>query len=333
MKRIFAAVCVFLAAFGAAAAQDDVPAFDARLTQYDYPFEVAFLPLRSQRQELEMAYMHIPAKGDAPTVMLLHGKNFTAAYWKTTADYLASEGYGVLMPDQIGFGKSSKPDNYQYSFNQLAANTAALLDHLNIDSVIVAGHSMGGMVASRFALAYPGRVQKLILVNPIGLEDYLDYTTYPPIDAAFEREKQQTAQGIIDYQRSNYYDGEWKPEYEALTIPLQGWLKGPDAERLAYVAALTTDMILTQPVIDDFSTLKPPVTLIIGVRDRTAPNRANRREGADYELGRYDRLGKTVAKRLPKATLIELDGVGHLPHIEDFDGFKRAMTQALEKAD
>ncbi len=47
--------------------------------------------------------------------------------------HLLKEGYNVIVPDQIGFGKSSKPKYYDYTFQQLALNTKALLDSLNID--------------------------------------------------------------------------------------------------------------------------------------------------------------------------------------------------------
>ena len=306
------------------------PAFDARLSGYDYPFDVREMTLQSQRQTLAMAYMHLPSKNDRPTVVLLHGKNFNGAYWRDTASFLVERGYGVLMPDQIGFGKSAKPEHYQYSFNQLAANTALLMDKLNIEKGIILGHSMGGMLAARFALAYPERTRRLLLVNPIGLEDYLDYTTYPEISVAFEREQNLTGADIINYQRSNYYDGAWNNTYEALTVPLRGWLNGPDAKQLAYISALTYDMILTQPVIDDFERLAVPTALIIGTRDRTAPNRANMRDNTTRELGRYDRLGDEAVAKIPGARLIEMEELGHLPHIEDFGRFKSALTKALD---
>jgi len=46
----------------------------------------------------------------------LHGKNFSGAYWQDTMTALLAEGYRVVAPDQIGFGKSSKPAHFQYSF-------------------------------------------------------------------------------------------------------------------------------------------------------------------------------------------------------------------------
>lgn len=56
---------------------------------------------------------------------------------------------------RVGFCSSSKPRGYQFSFGQLAANTRALLDERGIDKATLIGHSMGGMLAARFALAYP----------------------------------------------------------------------------------------------------------------------------------------------------------------------------------
>ena len=82
-----------------------------------------------------MAYMYLPSNNKYKrTVTLLHGKNFTSNYWKQIALKLNSLGYAVLIPDQIGFGKSSKPLNYQFTFEALALNTKKLLDSLNITS-------------------------------------------------------------------------------------------------------------------------------------------------------------------------------------------------------
>jgi pimeloyl-ACP methyl ester carboxylesterase len=159
-----------------------VKPLDAELTNYQYPFEVQFLNFKSQKNDLKMAYMDVqPTKSNGKVIMLLHGKNFNGAYWERTAKDLSDKGFRVIIPDQIGFGKSSKPQSYQFSFSQLAENTKAILDKLQIDKIIVLGHSMGGMVATRFTLQYPEKVEKLILENPIGLEDYKTFALIKPL--------------------------------------------------------------------------------------------------------------------------------------------------------
>src|SRR4051812_39908829 len=96
---------------------------EPRLQQFEYPFPVQIFAFPSQQQDLEMAYMDLqPNAVPLGTVVLLHGKNFGGAYWEETARALAGVGYRVIMPDQIGFGKSSKPAHYQFTLQQLAAN-------------------------------------------------------------------------------------------------------------------------------------------------------------------------------------------------------------------
>ena len=113
-----------------------------------------------------------PANYNGKNVMLLHGKNFNGAYWRTTIAALSKAGFRVIVPDQVGFGKSTKPKTFQYTFQQLALNTKTLLDSLGINKITVLGHSMGGMIAARFALMYPGLIEKLVLEDPLGLEDW-----------------------------------------------------------------------------------------------------------------------------------------------------------------
>jgi pimeloyl-ACP methyl ester carboxylesterase len=134
----------------------------------------------------------------------------------------------------------------------------------------------------------------------------------------------------VKYQRENYYAGEWNERYEALTHFMIGQLQGPDKAQVAWVNALTYDMIFTQPVVTEFRDLSVPVTLITGTRDRTGPGRNWMKPGVEHELGRYDRLGKAAAALIPGLVLYELPGLGHMPHIEDFAVFQGALDKALD---
>lgn len=125
------AVACALPAMAAAAspAGNDGPVYGPRLEGFTYPAPVHLYTFVSQRVTLEMAYLDVqPAHPNGRTVVLLHGKNFCAATWEDTIGVLSRAGYRVIAPDQIGFCKSTKPDRYQYSFQQLARNTHALLE-------------------------------------------------------------------------------------------------------------------------------------------------------------------------------------------------------------
>lgn len=305
-----------------------------------YPYPVQRYEFESQQNTLSMAYMDVPAEqsqandtlpGEGQAVLLLHGKNFNGAYWDRTARDLSKAGYRVVIPDQVGFGKSTKPASYQYSFQQLVINTEKLLDHLEIDRAVVLGHSMGGMLAMRFAIDRPERVSELVLLNPIGLEDWKRFgVPYQSIDDWYQGELNKTAEKIKAYQQASYYDGQWKEAYDPWVELLAAPLASPDYPRLAWNQALTYDMIFTQPVVYELDRITMPTLLIIGTRDRTALGKNKVEPAVAAQMGLYENLGKRTARQIPNAELVELNDIGHLPHIESYDRFIDALTQWLE---
>ena len=245
-----------------------LPGRDARadpmLADFAYPYPVATYQFRAQGHDLSMAYMDVaPAKPNGRTAVLLHGKNFCGATWGDVAKSLIQSGYRVLVPDQIGFCKSSKPESYHYSFHDLAANTRSLITSLGIESPIVVGHSMGGMLAARYALSFPHDVSGLVLVNPIGLEDWrAKGVPDRSIDELFEAEKKTTAETIKAYQLKVYYGGTWKPEYDRWVQMLASMYTEPGGDKVAFAQALTSKMVFTDPVVHEFERIAVPTALL-----------------------------------------------------------------------
>ena len=313
-------------------AQNIPQLLDLRLNNYDYGFPSKILEIESQNQKLEMSYMYIkPNNFNGKQIMLLHGKNFNGAYWRTTIDTLIQKGFAVLVPDQIGFGKSTKPLHFQYTFQELAKNTKLILEHEHIDKISVLGHSMGGMLATRFALMYPETVDKLILENPIGLEDWKVKVPYKPIDFWYNYELKANFESLKTYQQVNYYDNQWKPEYDEWVNILAGWTLNSQYPIIAWNNALTFEMIFTQPVLYEFSNIKNKTLLIIGTRDRTAMASFLVSKEVAQTMGRYDLLGKATQKIIPNSELVEIPEVGHLPHIESFEKFINPLISFLER--
>lgn len=305
--------------------------FDPELTGYRYPRAVQFYEFQDQAQTLRMAYMYAePESSNSESVLLLHGKNFSGAYWEPTIRELLRKGFRVIAPDQIGFGKSSKPHCYQFTFQALGQNTRALLDLLNVDRVHVVGHSMGGMLATRFALMFPERTEQLALVNPIGLEDWKALgVPYRTVDENYAEELKTTPESIREYERTSYFGGQWKPQYDALIEIPAGWSKDPDYPIVAWDSALTSDMIVTQPVLYEFPLVTTRTLLIIGQRDRTAFAGPWVSENVRATLGNYPVLGRAAARAFQHAKLVEITGVGHLPQIEAFDQCSEALLGFL----
>jgi pimeloyl-ACP methyl ester carboxylesterase len=331
---LLAALCLFVLPLRAQEAAQE-PVYGGELEGFDYSYPVKRFEFRSQGNDLRMAYLDVqPAAGNAGangrTVVLFHGKNFCAGTWETTIAALTGAGYRVIAPDQIGFCKSSKPAHYQFSFQQLARNTQALLQSLGVSRVTLLGHSTGGMVAVRYALMFPNDVEQLALVNPIGLEDW-KARGVPSItvDQWYQRELANNAQRIRNYEKSTYYVGEWRPEYEKWVLMLAGLVRGPAREAVAWDSALLYDMIYTQPVVYEFENLKMPVLLLIGQRDTTAIGKDLAPPEIAKQLGHYPELGRQAAARIPHATLVEFADSGHAPQIQDPVTFHAALLKGF----
>lgn len=276
-----------------------------------------------------MAYMDVAPTGNpnGKSVILFHGKNFNGTYWRDVITFLSKAGYRIIVPDQVGWGKSDYPDLH-YSFHALAANNKRLLDLLKINSIAVIAHSMGGMLATRFALLYPDVVSQLILENPIGLEDYRTFVPYTPIDSLYKTEASATYESYRKYQQSYY--PVWKPAYEEWVRAQAAALNNPRFRQIAWVNALTYQMIYEQPVCYEFRNIKVPTLLIIGQADRTIVGKARVPKAIVNQYGQYPELGKRTKQQISGSQLVALPGVGHIPHIQSLEAYRKAVLGFLK---
>ena len=330
---LYLALLLF-ASVGNACAEGKPITYGAELEGFLYPYALEHFLFPSQGVDVQMGYMDVAPKGhpNGHTVVLMHGKNFCGATWETTIAVLSIDGYRVIVPDQVGFCSSTKPEHYQYSFQQLAYNTMALLKHLGVTRSILVGHSTGGMLASRFALMYPEAVEKLVMVNPIGLEDWRALgVPGRTVDQWYDRELKLSADSLRQYEKKVYYGGRWKAEYERWVDMLVGLNQGPGHKLVAWNSALTYDMIFTQPVVYEFPLLKVPTTLMLGDADTTAIGSDIASPEVKAKIGHYKQLGKKVIKTIPQGRLIEFPGFGHAPQIEDPAMFNKALLDELAR--
>jgi pimeloyl-ACP methyl ester carboxylesterase len=287
----------------------------------------------SQGQPLTMAYMDVAPTGapNGRTAVLFHGKNFCAATWEGQIAPLASAGYRVIAVDQIGFCKSTKPAAYQMSFHGLAANTRALLAHAGVTGkVILIAHSMGGMIATRFALSFPSDVEALVLVNPIGLEDWsAKGVPSRTVDELLETERKTDATKIKAYQQKTYYDGRWRPEFDRWVEMLASIYKGEGAEAAMLSQARASDMIFSQPVVHEFPRLEVPTVLLIGEKDTTAIGKDRAAPEVAATLGHYPELARLADETIPDARLVTFPELGHAPHIEEPAAFNTVLLESL----
>jgi pimeloyl-ACP methyl ester carboxylesterase len=321
-------LCLSLTLVGLLLAQTDAPPkapLDVKpgsITYEDiaYPFAVSYLPLTLYGQDVRMAYMDVPpaAQPNGRTVVLFHGMNFGGFYFAGPIDVLRKRGFRVIVPDQIGFGRSSKPI-IPYNFHDMALNTRRLLESLHIGKVTIVGHSMGGMLAARFAASFPDITERAVIYDPIGLTDIRYERPWRSADEAYKAAMAQTNdqrwQGFYANIRRYFPSpGAWKPEYEQYVRILYAPTLSGDWPRLAMVRSIYQQMLYLDPVVYDWAKIKVK-TLVIG----------GEKDGADFP-----QLAKHIADTIPGAELVILPNLGHVPHVEAPELFYPPLLKFLQ---
>jgi pimeloyl-ACP methyl ester carboxylesterase len=215
---------------------------------------------------------------------------------------------------------SPKPDIH-YSFQLLAANTAALLDHLGVTEVAVLGHSTGGMTAARFALMYPDRVTQLVLEDPLGLADYRIGIPPQSEETLYQHELNWTDPAVIHAYVAGYFVRPDPVIYEPLASILVRVTLSPDYPTWARAAALTFQMIYQQPVRYEYHLIAAPTLLIVGAEDHVVPLGQYGNPEDVARLGDFEALSEQAERDIPHARRAVIPDCGHIPHLESPDQF------------
>ncbi|MGO8914043.1 MAG: alpha/beta fold hydrolase [Bradyrhizobium sp.] len=326
----FAASLLALPLMSAHAGEQREP-YGIGLEGYAYPYPVSLLPLVNEGEPVRMAYMDVaPAQPNGRVVVLLHGRNFPASYWAPVIKTLTDAGYRVVVPDQVGFGKSSKPAG-ELHFDNLARNTMALLDHLGVAKADIVAHSLGGMLGVRIARAYPDRINHLLLAAPIGLEDYRMYVPPTPTEKILENEDKLTAEG---YRRQieNNYSPKIPPDQITPFIDARFNIKGAaEYPRWLHAFVSSGQMIYREPVVHEIPLVSEPTLFIMGADDHNAPGKPNAPEALRPKMGQNADLAKALAAKMPNAHAEVIPNAGHLVFLDAPAKFNELMLAFLAK--
>ena len=299
------------------------------LETWPYPAPIRWSQCTIADQALRMAYMVIApsAKSNGRTIVLLHGKNFDSSYWARPIGDLAAAGFQVVVPDQIGFNKSAKPD-IAYSFDLLAGLTLNVLAGMQIGKASFIGHSTGGMLAVRLAAAHPDRVDKLILEDPIGLVDYRRFIPAQTTETLVAAERRQTVASYRAFVR-NFF-----PVLPAAAMePFVEWrmrvAQSGEYERFCRASALTYQMIYREPQRDQYQDIRAQTLMIVGERDTSAPLKHYASPDMAAKMPSIPEAAPAAVRDLRKGSLVTVPDVGHVPHLEAPEAFRKAALDFL----
>ncbi|WP_378736561.1 4,5:9,10-diseco-3-hydroxy-5,9,17-trioxoandrosta-1(10),2-diene-4-oate hydrolase [Nocardia brasiliensis] len=268
------------------------------------------------RPDLRLHY-HEAGAGNGPTIVLLHGGGPGASSWSNFARNIPvlAQNFHVLAVDQPGYGRSDKPTEHPQYFVHSASALQDLLDHLQITSrVHLLGNSLGGGTAVRFALDYPDRAGKLVLMGPGGLSTNLfspDPTEGVKLLAKFNyeptRENLEAFLRIMVFDQSLITDELIDERFASASTPES--LAAARAMGKSFAGADFAKGMLWR----DAYTLRQPVLLIWGREDRVNP--------LDGAL--------VATKLIPRAQLHVFGDCGHWAQLEKFHEFNRLAIDFL----
>ena len=277
---------------------------------------VDFLEINLYGKDHRMAYMDVAAEGElnGRTVVLFHGMNFFAAAFRPTIDALRKDGFRVIAIDRLGYGRSSKP-LIHYNLHMPARNTKALLDKLGIGKAAIVGHSMGGMVATRFASTYPEVTTHVVMVNQIGLTDVRQSRPWTDLEQGY-RSALETSYESVLRGHLRYYPNGWRHEYLEWVKYQYGLTLSGDWPRMARIRASQRQILYEDPVVYEWQHIATKAMVIGGAEDRLV---------ADYPAA-----ARNVAEQLQNAELVIFPQVGHAPAFEIPDRFHSELVRFLK---
>ncbi len=253
---------------------------------------------------IDLAY-RVAGAGDP--LLLIHAFPLNSAMWNQQITDLSDQ-FLVIAPDIRGFGQSELGDA-PISLDQYAADLVALLDHLGIGRVAVAGLSMGGYIAFALLRAAPGRISKLILADTRA-------------EADTEEGRQARAQNAQLAEREGV---------PALVTQMLPKLLAPDADATVHtqvrqiasangaagVAAALRAMAARPDATVHLGTTDIPALIIVGSADALTPLEA----------------AQAMYRALPAARIVTIDGAGHLSNLEQPAAFTSTIRRFLAPAE
>lgn len=286
--RALVAVLAFLAVPLAARAQDRLTPYRAKLKKQGLLKEV----------RIDGHTYCYADTGQGPVMLLLHGLGGSLYDWRHMIEPL-SRTHRVIALDFLGSGESDKPPDVDYGFAAQAVRVARFLDALGIRRVTLVGNSYGGGVTLLFALRWPERVERMVLIDPACYADriplFVPLGRMPGVECLSKRLPVEPF--VRWFLRSAYADPKKLTQEEIAAYVAENRSR----ERLRALFKTLRDIIPpdARRLQRQIRTIQVPAVVIWGKQDTTLPAE----------------LGRRLVRELPNARLVELDA-GHVPHQE-----------------
>jgi pimeloyl-ACP methyl ester carboxylesterase len=277
------------------------------------------LPVHYALENPRVAF--VDAGSGPETLILIHGLASNLGFWRYNIAELA-EHYRVIAVDLPGYGRSEKRGEYSYSLSFQAAAIHRLIRDLDLEHVTLVGQSMGGQIAMIAALQYPDAVDRLVLVDPAGIE------TFGPGEGQWLRNVytikgiRETPEDAIRRNLSLNFN-EWDDRLEWMVEERARLAKDSTFDLFADAVRKSVGAMLDEPTASHLERIAQPTLIVYGEHDGLIPN-------PYLHPGFPEHVFREGAERIPDATLRMIEGAGHLSMIERPEAFDRTVLDWLQ---
>lgn len=281
--------------------------------KYPYPLHNIKVP------QGELAYID---EGKGPSILLfIHGLGSFIPAWEHNIEVLKKH-YRCIALDLPGHGNSVRGE-HPFSIFYYAETVAAFVEKLNLNSIILVGHSMGGQIAVVFSIRYPALLEKLVLVAPAGIEKFtpsevqMMKSFWNMLDIGNAGSWQWSA-GL----KNNFYSSSVladKISSDMITV-IQ---KGNKAEFMKMMQLSMWGM-LDEPVYDMLHLIAVPVLMVFGEKDGLIPN-------PYIHSYSTEQLARNAISEIPDGQLLMIPDSGHYVQYEKPSIFNKGLLQFIKK--
>lgn len=331
MRRKLSILCL-IAAAGCATSYADRPPLEFKDLPYAsvdgeaWPEKFIELPGVAETYNLpeipKIAYVELNPEGEK-TIIFLHGLGSYLKFWRYQLDTFAQDGWRVIAPDMIGYGKSDKPAQFPYTTEAMADVVRELIKLTDVERPVIAGHSMGGQIALSFAIRFPKELSALVLTAPAGFEKFSrnekawfrDAFTTALVKGASE-------EGIWgNVRRNNFY--QWQDDYEWLVEERVRLSRSSEFDAYAYANVKSVHGLAHNDFVrDNLKNVKVPTLIIHGDRDRLIPNPV-------MHGGEITALMQQGHQQIEGSQLVTLEDCGHTVQMDCHEEYNRAVGRFL----
>ncbi len=269
MKNLFLLLILAFLQVSCHAQKEAIPVINQKSMQdFNYPYETKKIQLSDH---LEIAYIDEGA-GDS-TLLMIHGLGSYLPAWKNNVEGLKHK-YRCIAIDLPGYGKSSKGE-YDFGMSFFAETLASFINTLNLENVILIGHSMGAQISVTMVLNTDAAIEKLVLIAPAGFEVFTEQNK-AWFEAIFTPQmikasnKQQLELNFAMNFAANTLPDDARFMYEDRLYMIE---TGTEYDAYAEMIPKCVMGMLNEPIFDRLSEIDIPTLVIYGEEDHLIPNK------------------------------------------------------------